>query len=154
YIKKPYSPAELNLHIKALLRRTGIQKKPSPDNALHAIGAYLFNPNTHILKWKDEEFELTARESQILYKLYEQKGEVVKREDILHYFWGVNNFYASRSLDVFISKLRKYLDKDTSIQIQTLRGEGFRLMCCLPSLFHNEQKKDARKGTDISTSIP
>jgi DNA-binding response OmpR family regulator len=125
YVKKPYLPAELNLHIKAVLRRTAIQKNPNPDKSmLHPIGAYLFNPHTHLLKWREEEFELTARESHILEMLYKQKGEIVRREDILQRFWSKDDFYASRSLDVFVSRLRKYLGKDTSIQIQTIRGEG------------------------------
>jgi DNA-binding response OmpR family regulator len=125
YVKKPYLPAELNLHIKAVLRRTVIQENPVPDKTmLYSIGAYLFNPCIHLLKWGEEEFELTARESQILEMLYKQKGEIVKREDILQRFWTKDDFYASRSLDVFVSRLRKYLGKDTSIQIQTVRGEG------------------------------
>jgi DNA-binding response OmpR family regulator len=129
YIKKPYLPAELSLHIKAVLRRTIIQENPTPDKTrLHAIGTYLFNAHTHLLRWREEEFELTAREAQILEMLYEQKGEIVKREYILQRFWTKDDFYTSRSLDVFVSKLRKYLEKDASIQIQTVRGEGLRLI--------------------------
>jgi DNA-binding response OmpR family regulator len=126
YIKKPYLPPELNLHIKAVLRRTVIQKKPNPDRtALLPIGAYLLDTHTHLLKWGKEEIKLTTRESQILEMLYEHKGEVVKRENILQHFWAKDDFYASRSLDVFVNKLRKYLVKDTSIQIQTVWKEGF-----------------------------
>jgi DNA-binding response OmpR family regulator len=129
YVKKPYLPAELNLHIKAVLRRTVIQKNPDSDKTiLYSIGAYSFNIHTHLLKWGEEKFELTARESQILEMLYEQKGEVVKREDILQRLWTKDDFYASRSLDVFVRKLRKYLGKDASIQIQTVRGEGLRMI--------------------------
>lgn len=128
YIKKPYLPAELHLHIRAILRRVGSLRKENQKNTIFRIGGYLFNSEVHILVWKDEKIELTFRESQILEMLCEQKGNVVKRENILQRFWGTDDFYTSRSLDVFISKLRKILAEDTSIQIQTVRGEGLRMI--------------------------
>lgn len=126
YIKKPYLPGELDFHIKAILRRTNNVKKP--DIGVYSIGIYSFNPQRRILKWGNEEIELTPRESQILEMLYKHKGAIVKREDILNEYWEINDFYTSRSLDVFINKLRKHLGNDTSIQIQTVRGEGLQLI--------------------------
>ncbi len=129
YIKKPYLPAELDLHIKAILRRVKKEKKFVGMNiAVYKIGSYFFDSERHILKWNHEETELTVRESQILKMLYQQKGNIIKREKILLQYWGMSDFYTSRSLDVFISKLRKYLRNDTSIQIQTIRGEGLMMI--------------------------
>ncbi|MDR0430814.1 MAG: winged helix-turn-helix domain-containing protein [Tannerellaceae bacterium] len=103
-------------------------KKTSANTSLYPIGSYLFDPGKCLLKWKDESIELTIRESKILEMLYERKKTVVKREDILRRFWGTSDFYTSRSLDVFVSKLRKYLKKDPSIQLQTVRGEGVKMI--------------------------
>ncbi|MDR1624605.1 MAG: response regulator transcription factor, partial [Tannerellaceae bacterium] len=129
YIKKPYLPAELHLHIKAVLRRTVMQENPIPGNILlYSIGTYLFNTQTYQLKREEEEFELTDREAQVLEMLCKQKGEVVKRKDILQSLWFKDDYYTSRSLDVFINRLRKYLEKDASVRIQTVRGKGFRMI--------------------------
>ncbi|MDR3142631.1 MAG: response regulator transcription factor [Tannerellaceae bacterium] len=130
YIKKPYLAEELFFHIEAILRRTAIRENPIPvKTTLHAIGAYLFDAHARLLKWREEAFVLTARDAQVLEMLCEQKGETVKREDILQRLWTKDDYYTSRSLDVFVSKLRKYLKKDTSVRIQTVRGKGLRLIC-------------------------
>ncbi|MDD4516195.1 helix-turn-helix domain-containing protein [Massilibacteroides sp.] len=71
---------------------------------------------------------MTDREVKILKLLIEKKGEVVRKEDILTTLWGDNSFYTARSLDVFIAKIRKYLKEDISAEIQTIRGDGFRLL--------------------------
>ncbi|MDR1876505.1 MAG: winged helix-turn-helix domain-containing protein, partial [Flavobacteriaceae bacterium] len=71
-----------------------------------------------------ERHILTSRESGILELLVENKGEIVKRDDILLKFWGTTDFYSSRSLDVFISKMRGYLSKDDSIGIKNIKGVG------------------------------
>lgn len=128
YIRKPFLPEELNAHIQAVLRRYEsciVEEKKAKD--LYRLGAYLFNVKYHYLEWKEVRYELTERESGILQILYFQKGQLVRREDLLMRLWGQNDFYTSRSLDVFISKLRKYLSKDSSVVIQTIRGEGLRL---------------------------
>lgn len=126
FIKKPYLPDELNAHIKAILKRVQRQQ-PSPSTQEVQIGKYKFNIDTHILS-KDETRRLTQREAAILMKLYACKGEVVKREEILEELWGRNDFFTSRSLDVFINSLRKYLSEDISIELQTIRGEGLKLI--------------------------
>lgn len=129
YIKKPYLPAELELHIKAILRRIRKTDQPDKEGAEHyLLGTYLFNIKHHFLQRGDKQLKLTIREAQILQILCENKNEVVKREEILQQFWDIRDFYASRSLDVFVSKLRKYLEEDTSVQIITVRGEGLKLM--------------------------
>jgi len=129
YIKKPYLPAELELHIKAILRRVSkVERTDGADNEFYSLGTYLFNLKNHCLRREDEQFELTLRETQILQLLCENRREVVKRKNILQQFWGTDDFYTSRSLDVFVRKLRKYLEQDSSVQIVTIRGEGLKLM--------------------------
>ena len=126
FIKKPYLPDELNAHIKAILKR--LQKRSSsPASTEISIGKYLFDTHTHLLT-KGEPRKLTQREASILLKLYDRKGSIVKRDEILEEFWGRNDFFTSRSLDVFINSLRKYLSDDDSIEIQTIRGEGLMLV--------------------------
>ncbi|MDR2917787.1 MAG: response regulator transcription factor [Tannerella sp.] len=130
YIKKPYLAGELNWHIKAIMRRVHqVQEEAEKiENTVFTLGRYLLDLKNCVLVLDEERFDLTIREAEILQMLYENKGIVVKRKDILLHFWGTDNFYTSRSLDVFVSKLRKYLKKDPSIQIQTIRGEGLRLI--------------------------
>lgn len=125
YIKKPYLPGELELHIKSILRRVAKVKQINKEESLSfPLGSYLFDLKGHCLRRGEEALNLTVREAQILQLLYEEKGELVKRKDILMQFWGADDYYASRSLDVFISNLRKYLEQDDAVQIVTIRGEG------------------------------
>lgn len=126
FIKKPYLPDELNAHIKAILKRVQKQQSLLPASEIQ-IGKYSFDINTHILT-KEHSRKLTQREAAILLLLYERKGDMVKREEILEKYWGRNDFFTSRSLDVFISSLRKYLSEDHTIEIQTIRGEGLKLI--------------------------
>jgi DNA-binding response OmpR family regulator len=125
YIKKPYTPEELDAHIRALieLKHKG---RPASQNTACKIGEYTFDPKNLTLIYTDtEKIELTARESQILELLVEHTGEVVKREDILSRFWKTNDsIFASRSLDVFISKLRGYLSKDNAVAIRNVKQLG------------------------------
>ncbi|MDR0394211.1 MAG: winged helix-turn-helix domain-containing protein, partial [Tannerella sp.] len=97
------------------------------EDKLYPLGSYLFDLKGHHLRREDKKTNLTPREAQILQLLYEDKGNVVKRKDILLQFWGTDDFFASRSLDVFINKLRKCLDDDKSVEIITIRGEGLKL---------------------------
>jgi len=126
YIKKPYSPDELDVQIRALihLKDTG---RVRSKNTIRTVGKYTFDPKNFTLIYKDsEKTNLSFRESQILELLLQNKGEIVKREDILKTFWNekMDHFYASRSLDVFITKLRKYLSKDSSVSIKNVKQVG------------------------------
>jgi len=125
YIKKPYSPEELDAHIKALISIKNNGKAQLNSN-IQKIGKYIFDSKSLTLLFNDtEKIELTARESQILELLALHKGEVVKREVILNKFWEKqDNTFASRSLDVFITKLRSYLSKDSSIVIRNVKQLG------------------------------
>jgi len=128
-IKKPYSPGELNCCITAIFRRIAkSEMNKKEENKLYRIGSYTFDFKNHCLILEGNKKNLTPREAMILHLLCEGKGDIVKRKVLLGNYWGINDFYTSRSLDVFISKLRKDLNGDKSIEIITVRGEGFKLV--------------------------
>jgi len=128
YIKKPFLPEELDAHIKALLQLKQNQAVKSKEK-VYNIGNYIFNPKLYYLDYNSEKQSLTSRESQILALLCEHLGEIVPREDILIKFWNISDYFTSRSLDVFISKMRRYLSKDASISIKNIKGVGLILEC-------------------------
>lgn len=128
FIKKPFLPDELSMHIQAILKRLS-------NNPLHVnigddvyLGLYKFNIKRQTLEWENEAYSLTPKENEILQRLYERKNEIYPREKILEEIWGFSDFYTSRSLDVFINHLRKLLQNDPNIKIQTIRGRGLRLI--------------------------
>jgi len=123
FIKKPYLPEELNAHIQAVLKRSHILFNENNINAIH-LGNYIFNMNNRSLQCKNTKYKLTARGTKILYKLYENKGCVVNRSDLLEDLWGMSDFFTSRSLDVYVTVLRKYLSLDPTIKIETIRSKG------------------------------
>lgn len=127
YIKKPFSPEELDAHIKALL--TTLKQNLSDKNKekIYKIGKYIFNPGHYYLEYEAERQKLSSRESQILVLFCENIGNVVPRNEILMKYWGANDYFPSRSLDVFISKIRGYLSKDTSVSIKNIKGVGLML---------------------------
>ena len=94
------------------------------EDTIFTIGKYSFDPTQHMLIFENEQHNLTAKESKILEMLCREKGKVVSRENILNEIWGNSDFYSSRSLDVFITKLRKYLSKDTNVSLNVLKGVG------------------------------
>ncbi len=128
YIKKPFLPEELDAHIQAVLRMRHNTQAESPvgndEDTIFTIGKYSFDPTQHMLIFENEQHNLTAKESKILEMLCREKGKVVSRENILNEIWGNSDFYSSRSLDVFITKLRKYLSKDTNVSLNVLKGVG------------------------------
>ena len=128
FIKKPYIPEELDAHVQAVLRRIKNSLFIHVKKDLIFIGEYIFNRDKQILQHKDIIYKLTTRESQILEKLYEQKGKLIMRDNLLKQLWGVNDFFTSRSLDVFIHKIRKHLSRDLNIKIETVRGKGLLLL--------------------------
>ncbi len=126
YIKKPFIAEELNAHIQAILKRmNGKQIKEVYISAdCCYIGNYKFNYTEKTLELCMQRKRLTARETNILKLLYEHKNTLLSRDTILCKFWGYNDFFSSRSLDVFMTKLRKYLRQDPSIKIVTVKGKG------------------------------
>lgn len=128
YIKKPFLPEELDAHIQAILRMKR-ENRPAPiaekeTNVTYTIGQYRFVPSGNQLLFGDERQNLTPKEARILEMLCRSKGEVVNRDEILTAIWETADFYSSRSLDVFITKLRKYLSKDPHITLKVLKGVG------------------------------
>ena len=129
YITKPFLPAELDYKIEAVLRRMGwTENKNKEENNIYILGSSLFDPLNHSLKREDRTVDLTPRGAQILQLLFDNKNKVVKRIDILKKFWENDDFYTSRSLDVFVTKLRKCLKEDKSVEIVTVRKEGLKLV--------------------------
>jgi len=126
YLTKPFSMDELLFKIKIFLKRRTIDS--AYKNASIKIGGFVFEPDNLTLSQNELSFELTAKESDLLLLLIDNKNKTVKREDILVKLWGKNDYFLGRSLDVFISRLRKYLVEDKQVEIQTVRGVGFRLI--------------------------
>jgi DNA-binding response OmpR family regulator len=125
YLKKPFSMEELIVRMKALLNR--IELKTNVENI--KIGNYIFNFTKQTLLHSETSENLTHREAQLLFYLFEKKNEILERTYILNKLWGNDDFFNARSMDVFISKLRKKLKKDTSIHILNIRGFGYKLIC-------------------------
>jgi len=122
FIKKPFLPEELDAHIQAVLKRSRILTTENKDNIY--FGDFVFNTDKQYLIHKDVKRKLSIRGTNILHKLYENRGNVVRRDELLEELWGINDFFTSRSLDVYINTLRKQLSYDPKINIETIRGKG------------------------------
>ncbi len=127
YLTKPFSVEELQMRVKALLKRVKISDEKKEDAGLITIGAYTFDPLNFHLKGIQFEKTLTKKEAQILTILCKFKNQVVPRDIVLNGVWGQDDYFVGRSLDVFITKLRKYLKDDDAIQISNIHGIGFKL---------------------------
>ena len=123
YITKPFSIEELILKIEVFLRRSRAVSTPVPQE--YTIGAYAFNYPNLELKHGADVRRLTQKEADLLQYLIRHKNQVIKRGDILEEVWGENDYFLGRSLDVFISRLRKYLKEDASIKVENVHGVGF-----------------------------
>lgn len=125
YLKKPFSMEELIVRIQSLLNRAN--GKSSSEEL--AIGRFRFNPAKQTLVIEGEQQMLTHREAQLLETLLKYKNELTDRTLILKTLWGSDDFFNARSMDVFITKLRKKLSGDENIQILNVRGYGYKLVC-------------------------
>ncbi len=124
YVTKPFNFQELNLRLQNILKR----KQTTENLESYTIGNYKFNYNSQILELNDKQQRLTSMEANMLHLLYEHKNKVIERKEILQNLWGNDDFFNFRSIDVFISKLRKYLSKDNTIKIISVRGKGYKLI--------------------------
>lgn len=126
YVRKPFSMEELIVRIHSLLDRSKIRKAQSDWLTL---GIFEFHPTKQVLRSSQTETPLTSRESQLLLFLLQHANEIADRSLILNQIWGSDDFFNARSMDVFITKLRKKLQADPAIQILNVRGYGYKLVC-------------------------
>ncbi len=127
YMTKPYSIEELILKIEIFLKRNKISK---PANEVIKIGIFSFDYSNLSLKHEGTEKLLTQREADLLKYMVDNKNNVIKRGVVLEKIWGENDYFLGRSMDVFVSRLRKYLKPDPNIKIENVHGVGFRFKCC------------------------
>jgi DNA-binding response OmpR family regulator len=127
YLTKPFGVEELQLRVKALLKRVNIQVETIEIETIVHLGTYQFDSENYTLKSTNFNKSLTKKEAQILKILLKFKNQVVTRETVLNAVWGQDDYFVGRSLDVFITKLRKYFQEDESIQILNIHGVGFKL---------------------------
>lgn len=125
YLKKPFGLAELIVRIKALLGKVSIRKE---EISCFRVGQYTFDSITQTLLYCGEKQLLSNRESEILKRLCENKDHVLPSKDLLLDLWGDDSFFNSRSLHVFITKLRHRLSEDQTIRILNVRGIGYKLI--------------------------
>lgn len=125
YITKPFSIEELLLKIQVFLKRSNVSNVHK--GASLRLGNYTFDYSNLSLKFDNEERILTQKEADLLNYLVERKNQVIKRSEILEDIWGENDYFLGRSLDVFISRLRKYLKADANLKIENIHGVGFRM---------------------------
>jgi len=123
YVTKPFDADELILRIQNILKRKS--KTVKPKSEVYVFGKFSFDPQNLLLKSEKSERILTEKEAQLLEYLIRNKEQIIRREDILNYLWSEADFFSGRSLDVFVSRLRKYLSEDNSVQIESVRGVGF-----------------------------
>ena len=129
YVTKPFSIEELSLRIKIFLKRKDINKTAIQGLNNWHLGVYLFDYQQLTLQSPAKIEQLTNREAEVLKFLCERKNQVIKRDEILIAIWGRDDYFLGRSLDVFVTRLRKMLAEDTSIKIENVHGIGFRFAC-------------------------
>lgn len=127
YITKPYSVEELILRIEVFLKRKKLFR-PEEIDPLYTIGSFVMDYPNLTLRRNDEETSLTQREADLLRFFIMHKNQVLKRADILKAIWGENDYFLGRSLDVFVSRLRKLLTDDEHIAIENIHGVGFKML--------------------------
>lgn len=124
YLKKPFSMEELIVRIQALVGRNNLIQEAKKQS----IGNYYFDYVKQILETNNQVFNLTHREAELLQILINNHHQIIERSVILTKIWGKDDFFNGRSMDVFITKLRKKLSQDDSIQILNIRGQGYKLV--------------------------
>ena len=124
YITKPFDEEELLCRIKAVFSRSNHSNMVKAQNYFQ-VGSYKFDKENQALYFNENKKRLTKKESEVLEILCKSKNNITKRDDILFNIWGDNNYFAGRSLDVFITKLRKYLKEDTTVKIEGIPTVGY-----------------------------
>lgn len=127
FIRKPFSMEELIVRIHNLLRlKTDQPQKITTDNVM--LGKYTFHLNRQLLNDGKEDRKLSYRETELLKMLYENRNKIIDRKEILNMLWSNDSFFNSRTLDVYIARLRSYLKDDPSLEIITIKGVGYRFL--------------------------
>ncbi|KAA6441356.1 response regulator transcription factor [Dyadobacter flavalbus] len=128
YVTKPFDREELLLRIEAILRRYKKQPDAQNETNVFQVGQFTFDYSHQQLKAGDKSTRLTSKESELLRLFCQNLNQPISRSFALKTIWGNDSYFNARSMDVYITKLRKYLKEDQSIQIMNLHGEGFKLM--------------------------
>ena len=127
YIIKPFDSELLIFKIKAILSRCEHEDTEVKPKMIE-LGAYLFNTELRTITKGDEVIKLTPKESRLLELLYYHKDGLLQRDKALNEIWGASDYFTARSMDVYVTKLRKYFKDDSSIKIENVHGSGFRLI--------------------------
>ena len=129
YITKPFSIDELVLKIEVFLKRSKVfTESAGMEKNTYDIAAYVFDFKELTLTNSKNTYTLTIREAELLRMLTINRNQVVRRESILHQVWGEDNYYIGRSLDVFVSRLRKMFADEPNVEIENVRGVGFKFI--------------------------
>lgn len=130
YITKPFRIEELLLRINALLKRVSVKEvKPAgPLQSQFQIGEYSFDFTTQMIQFKGQQQKLSTKEAELLQLLCLKQNAVLTREEALLSIWHDDNYFNGRSMDVFLSKLRKYLKEDPKVEILNVHGKGYKLL--------------------------
>ena len=123
YLKKPIDEEELVVRIETLLTRLG--GSPAEEVALSNLGSYQYDPQNQCLRFEGEEISLTTRENELLSYLIRHRNRLCTHADILKRIWGRNDYFNRKSLNVFITRLRKLLENDPNLKIENVHGQGF-----------------------------
>ena len=129
YITKPFSSEELILRVEAILKRSGKTQNLNNGKDKFKIGKYEFDYSNYTLGLDGNIRKLTKKEAEVLKLLCVNKNQVLQRDLVLNMVWGNDDYFLGRSLDVFITKLRKYLSEDPTVSISNIHGVGFKLEC-------------------------
>ena len=128
YLTKPFSMEELLMRMRAIIRRTTETKTMQASRNLYEIGSFSFDYNRQLLKISDDEQKLTSKESELLKMLCDNANDVLDRSIALKNIWHDDSYFNARSMDVYVTKLRKYLKADPNIELINVHGVGFKLM--------------------------
>ncbi len=133
YITKPFNSEELLFRIQAVLKRTRPKEEPKEEPREYNIGKFHFNYPLRILTFDKEgignpKYKLSPKEAQLLKMFAAKINDVLTRKEALTTIWGEDNYFTARSMDVFVTKLRKYLSTDENLEIVNIHGNGFQLL--------------------------
>ncbi len=128
YITKPFSMEELLARVEAILKRVEKQEEVQGEPYRFRIGSYHFDHRDRILSRDGKEIELTSKENDLMLLLCQHKNQLLEREEALKAVWGDDGYFSGRSMDVYITRLRKYLKEDPDVRIDNVHGRGFQLI--------------------------